>query len=67
MIVLAILESVKAVIFIDQHSSKTRFFYQVFHKGCLQNISTNPQITLDLRAFTEDRLNRKPQNLQNIL
>ena len=32
---------------------------------CLQKLSTNPQITLDLRVFTEKILTGKPQNLQN--
>ena len=54
------------MILIDQHSEiKKKKFHQVFHQGCLEKISANPQITSDLRTLAEEILDGKLQNLQN--
>ena len=42
----AILDSIKTIIFINQHSAKKK--KKVYHEGCPQKMSANPPITPDL-------------------
>ena len=63
-----ILGYIKTIKFIVQHfAQKNNISHEVYHQGCLQNISTNTQITSDSHTFTKAILDGKLQNLQNFL